>query len=128
MLSMMETHKINSETLKIENAALCSQVKNLQNDITYLKEQIEWFRRQLFASRSEKTISSNDEQLQLAGFKELEAPEDNRRPVAAHEWKTRNKMAQISCRSLRIFRWSDIFWMFLKRESFALRLGMPSSR
>lgn len=58
----------------------------LRNEITYLKEQLEWFRRQLFGQRSEKNIPlTNEEQLLFDGFNEIGQPSEETETVAAHQ-------------------------------------------
>jgi transposase len=75
------------------NAEETAYVKKLENEIVYLKEQAEWFRRQIFGQRSEKTKdASNDRQLLLKGFETLqeESPKE-KEEVAAHQRRKQNR-------------------------------------
>lgn len=68
-------------------------ISSLQNENSYLKEQVEWFQRQLFGQRSEKIVSNLDEkQLVFSGFENPEntSPE-NKDLVKAHERKKTKK-------------------------------------
>jgi len=58
----------------------------LKNEITYLKEQLAWFQRQLFGKRSEKTVANLDEkQLVFEGFDRLESTsKEETQTVPAH--------------------------------------------
>lgn len=61
----------------------------LTNEIVVLKEQIEWFKRQIFGKRSEREVSNlNSRQLILEGFESPAHQEEKKKTVAAH---TRNK-------------------------------------
>jgi transposase len=66
-----------------------SYIKQLEEENSSLKEQIDWFRRQIFGKRSEKSITSLDEkQLEFEGFKNLsESKEEEPKKVKAHERK-----------------------------------------
>lgn len=61
-----------------------STVKELQDQVTLLKEQVAWFQRQIFGQRSEKIISQNDSQL-LLDIELPDPPKPVQKPVAAHE-------------------------------------------
>lgn len=70
------------ESLKKENA-------DLQSQVHYLNEQLEWFKKQIFGKRSEKMVSSNPQEL----FLDLELPlalEKPKKEVSAHQ-RTVNK-------------------------------------
>lgn len=59
--------------------------ETLKNEITSLKEQLDWFRRQVFGKKSEKFCEPNSQQLFFKGFDELEpTPIEKKLPVAAH--------------------------------------------
>jgi transposase len=66
----------------------CDSVKN---QLTVLREQFEWLRRQVFGKRSERIIN-NDEQLYLPGL-ELPVEEENKKikQIPAHERKKPNR-------------------------------------
>ncbi len=68
-----------------ENAQCKSVIKELQNEVAHLKEQMTWLKRQLFGQRSEK-ILTNENQLFLPGLEELQNPEPaTKKPISAHE-------------------------------------------
>ena len=56
------------EDLQQHNATL--SVENL-----FLKEQLEWFKRQIFGKKSERVIGANQDQLQFEGFEQLSEKE-----------------------------------------------------
>ena len=61
----------------------------LKQTVTHLKEQLEWFKRQIFGKRSEKTIpTANENQLTLEGF-ELTKPDESQQiqTIDKHERK-----------------------------------------
>jgi len=71
------------------DATETAYVKSLENEIAYLKEQLEWFKRQVFGQRAEKVEPTNDEQLFLDGFGELKFPEEEKQNVPAHQRRKR---------------------------------------
>ena len=69
------------------NASERAYVESLENENTQLKEQVEWFRRQIFGEKSEKYIpSSTDQQLYLEGMGELK-PLEEKNTVSTHQRK-----------------------------------------
>jgi transposase len=63
---MITTSDLSIEELTIENVSL-------KNEVLYLKEQLEWFKRQIFGKSSEKVVSTlHNEQLTLEGFEPQE--------------------------------------------------------
>lgn len=62
-------------------------INSLQEEILYLKEQLEWFKRQLFGKRSEKIVEPNDKQLLLPGFEPNETPQVETHTIPAHTRK-----------------------------------------
>ena len=70
------------ETLQKENA-------EQRAEILYLKEQIEWFKRQIFGQKSERVVDVNQEQLKFDGFEIVERPSNETKIVLAHERKKR---------------------------------------
>ena len=88
----MSTSTVCPEQLLEENALL-------RKEITLLKEQLEWFRRQIFGKRSEKIVGNPDEkQLSFEGFDALfsSAPQQEKKVIAAHTRKTRSHNGQDS--------------------------------
>jgi len=58
----------------------------LKNELAFLKEQLEWFKRQLFGKRSEKNVDpTNGEQLLFAGFAQSPNAPEQKVAVPAHE-------------------------------------------
>lgn len=79
---------------KIEITSLQIQNASLQNDIAQLKEQLNWFQRQIFGQRSEKIILPNPNQLTF-GFENLEViPEEKKTLVPPHERRKPNRNGQ----------------------------------
>jgi transposase len=73
------------EQLWAENANLQAKLIECNQIIQQLKEQLDWFKRQLFGQRSEKTLGDLDEkQLLLAGFENLESPKEEEQTIATH--------------------------------------------
>jgi len=65
------------------------ETSNLKDEIRVLKEQLEWFKRQVFGKRSERIVSNlNPQQLMFEGFENLASKEEEKKTVASH---TRNK-------------------------------------
>lgn len=68
---------------KITTLEVCNQT--LENEITYLKEQLEWLKRNLFGKRSEKIIPPDENQLEFDGFGNLREVETvEKKIIAAH--------------------------------------------
>lgn len=71
------------------------EISLLNNKIHYLEEQIAWFKRQVFGKRSERVASDlNSEQLTLEGFDRPQAPEEQKKTVAAHTRRKPNRDGQ----------------------------------
>jgi len=74
-----------SEILQNENVQLRHEVIQCNEKITYLEEQLNWFKRQLFGQRSERDISHvNPNQLELSGFESLQEGDQEAKTVSAH--------------------------------------------
>lgn len=58
---MSITQESKFETLIAENNSLKNSVRTLTNEISYLKEQLSWFQRQVFGKSSEKIIRNLDD-------------------------------------------------------------------
>ena len=65
------------EQLELEN-------KQLQETIFLLKEQIDWFRRQIFGIRSEKVITDNQQPL-FEGFEKIQQEPKKKQIIEKHE-------------------------------------------
>jgi hypothetical protein len=73
------------ERLQAENSFLLHENK-------YLKEQLAWFKRQIFGQRSERIVSDlNRQQLMLEGFENPEVPkEEEQETISAHKRRKPN--------------------------------------
>ena len=85
----MSTPTICPEKLEEENALL-------KKEVAFLKEQLDWFRRQIFGKRSEKIIPSQETaQPYLEGFEDIGSPiQPGQRTVAAHARRTPSRQGQ----------------------------------
>lgn len=79
--AVLSTEKLQSQVMFLQNKLFESDQK-----ISYLQEQLEWFKRQLFGKRSERIVSSlNSQQLDLEGFKNIQvAAEEESKTIPAH--------------------------------------------
>ena len=79
----------NPELLQKENA-------ELRCEVTYLKEQLAWFKRQIFGRKSERTVSDlNQQQLELTGLETAHtAEEEKTETVPAHQRRKPNRSGQ----------------------------------
>lgn len=66
------------------------EIVGLQNLVKDLTEQLTWFKKQIFGPRSERFITSNDQELLLPGFEFPPAPEKQKKQNPAHS-RTTNK-------------------------------------
>lgn len=81
----MTASTIHLEQLQSENS-------QLKVEVGYLKEQLEWFKRQIFGKRSERIVSDLDfQQLTFGGFETLAAEKKTKKTVAAHERSKPNR-------------------------------------
>lgn len=76
-----------------ENIQLKQDVTALRQSLTYVEEQLAWFKRQFFGPRSEKTIKNVDQpSLFEEGFGLTPNPKaEEKQPVPAHERKKPNR-------------------------------------
>jgi transposase len=74
-------------------ALLDKEIIARDEKITYLEEQLEWFKRQIFGRRSERTVSNlNVDQLIFEGFENLASKEEEKKTqIPAHERKKSNR-------------------------------------
>ena len=76
------------ESLQTENLAL-------RNENSSLKEQIEWFKRQIFGKKSEKIITPSPNEVYFEGFEQLfQVQPEEKQKVPAHERKKRKPNGQ----------------------------------
>jgi transposase len=87
---MLAVENLNSDPLQSENFELKNQLKILKKEVRELKEQIGWFKRQVFGARSERLVDKNDATQIFPGMdlQDAKSPEE-KEGVAAHERKKR---------------------------------------
>jgi transposase len=68
---------------------LQKKVTELRSENLYLKEQLDWFKRQIFGKKSERAVDVNQEQLKLDGFESEIQQKTETRIIPAHERKKR---------------------------------------
>jgi transposase len=93
----METSSATTlEELFGEVTTLENVVENLSNENTYLKEQLDWFKNQIFGHKADKFIDKTEgEQLYFAGFDQLEkVATQEKQKVPAHERSKRKPTGQ----------------------------------
>lgn len=67
----------------------------LRCEIIFLKEQLAWFKRQIFGKRSEKIIANlNEQQLELKGFDQQESSAEEPQKIPAHSREKPNRNGQ----------------------------------
>lgn len=89
---------ISSEELRKQFFLLQNTNSSLQNENTYLKEQLAWFQKQIFGKKSEKEISNlNQEQLTFEGFENIEEVKEELKTIKAHTRRSsKDKITKIS--------------------------------
>lgn len=71
------------------------KIIRLDHENHYLKEQLAWFKRQIFGKRSERQVSNlNSQQLYFEGFENPAQKEEEKKTVAAHTRKKPNRDGQ----------------------------------
>ena len=79
-------------TQEEEIALLKKGMTLLKKENRYLKEQLDWFKRQLFGQRTEKLISGDSEQLELKGFDTLHSTEEQEtKTISPHKRRKPNR-------------------------------------
>jgi transposase len=87
----MTTTTISLEQHLTEVSQLKDTVKSLHNEVVFLKEQLEWFKKQIFGQKSEKFVETrNEEQLCFEGFDKLAVAPPEKKVIPAHE-RTKRK-------------------------------------
>ena len=73
-------------TLTISLEQHSKEISDLKNEIKFLNEQIEWFKKQIFGKKADKFIdTTHDEQLCFEGFEKLEPISPVKKIIPAHE-------------------------------------------
>lgn len=68
------------------------KIIQLNQENHHLKEQLAWFKRQIFGKRSERVVSElNAQQLFFEGFENLATKEEEKKTIPAHERKKPNR-------------------------------------
>jgi transposase len=80
--------------LELENNQLKATVQTLHESIQVLKEQLEWFKRQLFGKHSEKILPSKEIQLEFQGIAQPELKNAKKQTIEKHERKKPNRNGQ----------------------------------
>ncbi len=87
----MKTATISLEQHQAETSSLKGSIESLNKEVGYLKEQLEWFKKQLFGQKAEKFVDTkNEEQLYFEGFDKLAQVSPEKKIVPAHE-RTKRK-------------------------------------
>ncbi len=86
----MTAAPISIEDLQQQNATLSAEILFLSSENLSLKEQLEWFKRQIFGKKSERVIGAHQDQLQFEGFESLSEQNPPTQTIPAHERKTRS--------------------------------------
>ncbi len=74
---------------------LLAEITKRDQKISYLEEQMDWFKRQIFGKRSERVVSNlNAEQLTFEGFENPVPDVKKKKIVAAHERSKPNRNGQ----------------------------------
>ncbi len=83
-------------TTEVDISAIEEKIARQHREIASLKEQLAWFKRQLFGKRSERSVSDlNHQQLVFEGFENPQAPkEEKKTEVPAHERRKPNRNGQ----------------------------------
>lgn len=74
---------------------LNEELRKRDEEISVLKEQLNWLKRQIFGKRSERVVNTiNEEQLLFEGFENIPLPEEKKRHIPAHDRKKPNRNGQ----------------------------------
>jgi transposase len=73
---------------------LQKKVIELLSENIYLKEQLDWLKRQIFGKKSERMVDVNQEQLQLDGFEAAGQEKTSTQTIPAHERKKRTSTGE----------------------------------
>ena len=84
---MKTAEKSTIESLQKENA-------EQRAEILYLREQIEWCKRQIFGKKSERVVDANQEQLKFDGFETASQQKAETQTIPAHERKKRTSTGE----------------------------------
>jgi transposase len=71
-----------------------SEVSRLNQELISVKEQLEWFKKQLFGQKAEKFVDKNPQQLYFEGFDQLATAPQEKRTIPAHQRQKRQSNGQ----------------------------------
>ena len=71
-----------SSTITLEDSL--KKVESLEKEVLNLKEQLDWFKRQVFGKRSEKVIENHTDQLTLFNLETKEEPPVSQQKISEH--------------------------------------------
>jgi transposase len=73
---------------------LQKEVVELRSENIYLKEQLDWFKRQIFGKKTERVVDTRQEQLQFDGFETTGQSQAETQTIPAHERKKRTSTGE----------------------------------
>jgi transposase len=79
-------------------AAADTATAALRNEVRYLEEQLEWFRKQIFGTKSEKIIEPREDSPYLPGFEQFfsKVEEEKKQEIPSHQRKKPKRQGQDS--------------------------------
>jgi transposase len=94
-MNIAETTSTIELKLQAELRKRDEKIIHLDQENHHLREQLDWFKRQIFGKRSERVVNDlNGQQLSFEGFENLLKPEEEKRTVPAHTRRKPNRNGQ----------------------------------
>lgn len=88
----MTLEAISTQDPREENIALKKEIVSLRESLSYVEEQLAWFKRQIFGQRSEKVVEGSLQQLLLECYENASATKpEEKQVVGKHERKKPNR-------------------------------------
>ena len=98
------------------------EVAALRDEVGYLKEQLEWFKKQLFGQKADKFVDSqNVQQLCFEGFNKLAPVAPEKRSFLLMSVGKESPQAKTKLHFLQICPLNAMFWIFRKSSKYALK-------
>jgi hypothetical protein len=69
MAFFVNIHPMTAETIPLEQYT--QEITSLRNENKYLKEQLDWFKRQIFGQKADKFVDPKGEQYYFKGFDQI---------------------------------------------------------
>ncbi len=91
---MTEAAELTIESLQFQLVERDQKVVQQSAEILYLKEQIDWFKRQIFGKKSERVVDANSEQLKFDGFETTGQQKAETQTIPAHVRKKRTSTGE----------------------------------